>query len=326
MRKALKVTVAVAFCAAVCLFSMAYTGVISRNTVRSLLPSAALLPSVAAAESTSVNTIPVLLYHGIVSPHDKAENSVTLTAFRSQMRYLHAQGYQTISPEQYVQWEEGKHPELPLKPILITFDCNQTSALLTQGVLQEYGFRPVMYIVSGFADHAYGNYYMTWDGLRTLANEGWYMQFHAGPCGHGYITVDTPFNCDYDDTFKFTEGAKIGHRYYSQTFGQPAPVYHARVERDVAIGMKEISAFFHMPESQLHETCAVPWSDYGQPETSNIPWLGKYFAREFSVVFIQDNYPSAAQARKLHLRYRFEVDHPTTMTQFTSALDRKSVV
>src|ERR1035437_4152684 len=169
MRKALKVTVAVAFGAAVCLFSMAYTGVISRNTVRSLLPSAALLPSVAAAESTSVNTIPVLLYHGIVSPHDKAENSVTLTAFRSQMRYLHAQGYQTISPEQYVQWEEGKHPELPLKPILITFDsyqtispeqyvqwevwkhlelplkpilitfdCNQTSALLTQGVLPEY--------------------------------------------------------------------------------------------------------------------------------------------------------------------------------------------
>ena len=315
MRKALKVTAAVAFCAAICLFSMAYTGVISRNTVRSLLPSAAV------AESTSVTRIPALLYHGIVSPSDKAENSVTLAAFRSQMSYLHAQGYQTISPEQYVQWYEGKHPALPPKPILITFDCNQTSARLTQGVLTEYGFRPVMYVVSGFADHAYGDYYMTWDGLRTLANEGWYMQFHAGPCGHGYITVDTPFNCDYDDTFEFTEGAKIGHRYYSQTFGQPAPVYHARVERDVAIGMKEISTVFHMPQSQLHETFAVPWSDYGQPQTSNIPWLGQYSAREFSVVFIQNNYPAAAaQARKLHLRYRFEVDDPTTMAQFTFAL------
>jgi hypothetical protein len=65
---------------------------------------------------------------------------------------------------------------------------------------------------------------------------------------------------------------------------------------------------------------AVPWSDYAQPETSNIPWLGQYFAREFSVVFIQDNYPAAAQAKKLHLRYRFEVDDPTTMIQFPSVL------
>jgi hypothetical protein len=315
----LKVSAILAFCAVACLFSVVYTGALSWNTVQSLFspkPAAAMV----VVESTTVTRIPVLLYHGIVSPDDKAENSVTLAAFRAQMNYLHANGYQTISPEQYVEWYEGKHPLLPAKPILITFDCNQTSALLTQGVLKEYGFHPVMYVVSGFADHAYGDYYMTWSGLRTLANEGWYMQFHAGPCGHGYITVDTPFNCDYDGMLKFTEGVKIGHRYYSQTFGQSAPVYHARVERDVAIGMEEIKSVFHMPESQLLETFAVPWSDYGQPATSNIPWLGSYFASKFSVVFIQNNYPSAAQAKKLHLRYRFEVDDPTTMTQFISAL------
>jgi hypothetical protein len=75
-----------------------------------------------------------------------------------------------------------------------------------------------------------------------------------------------------------------------------------------------------MPESQLHETFAVPWSDYGQPQTSNIPWLGRYFAREFSVVFIQNNYPAAARARKLRMRYRFEVDDPTTIKQFMVAL------
>jgi hypothetical protein len=314
LRLVFKISTIVVFCASVCLFSVVYTGLIGRNTVRSWLSSAA------ATESTTVSRIPVLLYHGIVSPKDTAENSVTLTAFQSQMSYLHAVGYQTISPLQYAEWYDGEHPALPPKPILITFDCNQTSALLTQEVLEKYGFRPVMYVVSGFADHAYGDYYMTWDGLRTLANEGWYMQFHAGPCGHAYVTIDSPFNCDYDFTFKFTEGPKIGHRYYSQTFGQPASVYHARVERDVAIGMEEISTAFRMPESQLYETFAVPWSDYGQPQTSNIPWLGRYFAREFRVVFIQDNYPATAQARKLHLRYRFEVDDPTTMKQFISAL------
>jgi hypothetical protein len=322
LRNALKVSAIVVFCASVCLFSAAYTGLIDRNTALSWLPSAAAAKSSTngAKSSTTVTRIPVLLYHGIVSPKDKAENSVTLEAFQSQMSYLHAEGYQTISPLQYVQWSEGKHPALPPKPILITFDCNQTSALLTQKVLEKYGFRPVMYVVSGFADHGYGDYYMTWDGLRTLASEGWYIQFHAGPCGHGYITIDTPFNCDYDFTFKFTGSAKIGHRYYSQKFGQSAPVYHARVERDVAIGMEEISTAFRMPESQLHETFAVPWSDYGQPQTSNIPWLGRYFAREFSVVFIQNNYPAMAQARKLRLRYRFEVDDPTTMKQFIVAL------
>jgi hypothetical protein len=268
-----------------------------------------------------VKTIPVLLYHGIVSPADRAENSVKLAAFRVQMAYLASRGYRTISPAQYTAWAQGKHPVLPLHPILITFDCGQTSALLAEPALRQYGFRPVMYVVSGFAEHAYGNYYLSWDGLNTLQEDGWYMQFHAGPCGHGYITVETPYNCDYDWTFHFTEGAKIGHRYYSQTFGQTGAEYHARVEKDVSIGMAETHAHLLVSWSALHDTFAVPWSDYGQPQTSNIPWLAPYFAAQWAIVFVQNNFPAPAEATRLHLRFRIEIDDPTTMGQFAAELN-----
>jgi hypothetical protein len=314
--KALRLLAALTFCLAACGFSVTYAGLVHASSLWPL--------SQQSGGDTKVGSIPVLLYHGIVSPGDKADNSVTLSAFTAQMAYLHDHGYQSISPAQYTAWYEGKHPALPAHPVLITFDCNQTSALLTQPVLKKYGFRPVMYVVSGFADHAYGDYYMTWYGLRQLASEGWYMQFHAGPCGHGYITTDTPYNCDYNGTFTFTADAKIGHRYYSQTFGQSPAQYHARVAKDVAIGMQEIAKVFPDQAGTLSDTFAVPWSDYGQPETSNIGWLGQYFASQWSVVFIQNNFPgktlASASARKLHLAYRFEVDEPTTMGQFMTAL------
>jgi hypothetical protein len=320
IRRSIKATAILIFSALAILFASAYTGAIP-NLWGNVVKTADRVVTTPAPTSTTVKTIPVLLYHGIMSPADRAENSVKLSAFRAQMAYLASKGYRTISPAQYTAWTQGKHPVLPLHPILITFDCGQTSALLAQPVLRQYGFRPVMYVVSGFADHSYGDYYLSWDGLNTLQEDGWYMQFHAGPCGHGYISVDTPYNCDYDWTFTFTEGAKIGHRYYSQVFGQPGTEHQARVEKDVNIGMAETHAHLLVSRSALHDTFAVPWSDYGQPQTSNIPWLARYFATQWAVVFIQDNFPAPAEASRLHLRFRIEIDDPTTMGQFAPELN-----
>jgi hypothetical protein len=127
------------------------------------------------------------------------------------------------------------------------------------------------------------------------------------------VTASSPFSCGKGLTP--TPHTIWGHRYYSNPMGQSAAAYHARVERDVQQGLAAMESEFGLSRQQLAETFAVPWSDYGQPETTNQPWLATYFAQQFKVVFVQNNW--AAQD---NLRYRYEVDDPTTMAQFSTAL------
>ena len=284
----------------------------------------ALTAAGAAALRTSLasgpSSVPVLLYHGIYGKDDPESNSVSLAAFRQQLGYLHAHGYHTISPQQYQQWADGRPVSLPSKPILITVDCNQSSFQRALPVLREYHYRVVMYVVTGFADKGYGGpsgqrgYYLDWAQLKAMYRGGYiWPQFHAGLCGHGYTTASSPFSCGTG--LKPTSGTIWGHRYYSDPMGQSAAAYHARVERDVQQGLTAMESEFGLSRQQLAETFAVPWSDYGQPATTNQPWLASYFAAQFKVVFVQNNW-SAQQ----NLRYRYEVDRPTTLAQFTAAL------
>ncbi len=284
----------------------------------------ALTPAGAAALRISLasgpSSVPVLLYHGIYGRDDPESNSVSLAAFREQIAYLHARGYHTISPRQYQRWAAGQPVSLPARPVLITVDCNQSSFLRALPVLRQYRYRVVMYVVTGFADGAYGGpagqrgYYLDWAQLKAMYRAGYiWPQFHAGHCGHAYVTASSPFGCGKGLTP--TPDAIWGHRYYSDPMGQPVAGYHGRVERDVRQGLAAMESEFGLSWRQLTDTFAVPWSDYGQPQTTNQPWLASYFGQLFKVVFVQDNWVA-----KDNLRYRYEVDHGTTLARFTAAL------
>ena len=268
----------------------------------------------------AVPTVPVLLYHGIASSNGAADEdgAVGLSEFTTQMAFLRDRGYHSISPAEYVAWVRGSAPVLPRNPILITFDDNEATVPLAVGVLDRYGFRPTMYVVSGFADGSYGQFYLRWPGLAALVSHGWYLQFHAGPCGHGYISANTPYHCAAGLTI--AGSAKTGHRYYPQPDSQPVAAYHARVRADVARGLAAMRAHLGYPAGWRSATFAVPWDDWGQPDTSNIPWLADYFARQFAVVLVQESYPGERVARLHHMRYRFQVDASTTLAQFRTAL------
>jgi hypothetical protein len=292
-----------------------------------------LTPAGAAALRTSLkpgpSTIPVLLYHGIYGPGDPQSNSVSLSAFRQQMADLHHSGYHTISPAQYQQWAQGDAVSLPPHPILITVDCNQASFLRALPVLRQYQYRVVMYVVTGFADGGYNgpqaqpgsSYYIDWDQLKAIYKDGYiYPQFHAGQCGHGYTMASSPYGCA--DGLTPTPGTIWGHRYYSDPMGQSAGAYHARVNKEIQQGLATMHSELGLSGQQLSETFAVPFSDYGQSQTSNEPWLGPYFGSQFKVVFVQtpnsaDNGTVGTQNRQP----RFEVDENTPMSAFTGALN-----
>ncbi|NLW16427.1 MAG: polysaccharide deacetylase family protein [Firmicutes bacterium] len=94
-----------------------------------------------------IEQIPILMYHvigdGSGSLHELYVNP---SVFASQMEYLYANGYHTITLEElYKHWQEGE--PLPPRPIVITFDDGYRSDYEEAfPILQTYGFKAVHFL------------------------------------------------------------------------------------------------------------------------------------------------------------------------------------
>ena len=152
-------------------------------------------PPQARATVSPVTHIPVLEYHGISTKPLKvsyAPYNVDLPAFKRQMSWLHSQGYQTITADQYVKWIYRQPVSLPAKPILITFDDGRIDSPLALPVLHHYAYNATMFAVTQFADEgSAGN--KSWESWDQLVSNGWDLQFHAGAKGHS--TPGNPYYC-----------------------------------------------------------------------------------------------------------------------------------
>lgn len=126
--------------------------------------------------------IPVLAYHQVIQgqpPSHYPVTAISLTTFEAQMRYLHKQGYQTISLETAAFPQQAG--SLPEKPIVITFDDGYHDFFTTAyPVLARYGFSGTVFLVTDFVgaveqwEGAYSTSHplLTWDEVRCLQEEG----------------------------------------------------------------------------------------------------------------------------------------------------------
>jgi peptidoglycan/xylan/chitin deacetylase (PgdA/CDA1 family) len=97
--------------------------------------------------------IPILNYHQIrnLKSSDSKKNStyiLTIQHFNQQMQMLQDSGYQTILPEQYIEYLQNGTP-VPPKPIIITFDdgtIGQYENALP--ILDKFGFKAVFFIMT----------------------------------------------------------------------------------------------------------------------------------------------------------------------------------
>ncbi len=273
-----------------------------------------VLGGFAGGDSTyAPRRIPVLSYHGLSTdssvPNGAADArffDVRLQAFREQMKYLHDAGFASITPEQYKKWVYGEKVSLPKKPVLITFDDGRQSAQLATRVLEQNGFKATMYVVTGFADGAFGGprgeagWYLNWDQLKAMRSTGvWNMQFHAGPRGHAYVRNPANPTCPY---------------FYACRFGETAAAYKARVKSDVAEGLGAMRSVFGLPAGWRGPTFAMPWDRRSRATTER--WAAPYFESQFPIVFVEDNYVGRAHNQ----RYRFEVHNPYDLNRFKAGL------
>ena len=128
--------------------------------------------------------VPILMYHYVSvapTPEDvyRVDLSTTPDMFYRQMRWLKENGYNVISLEHLMYYLDTGWPELPPRPIVLTFDDgyvdNYTNAL---PVLQKFGFTGTFFVLTDVTDRREPGY-MTWEMLREMRAAGMDIQVHG---------------------------------------------------------------------------------------------------------------------------------------------------
>ena len=284
------------------------------------LTPAPVTVTVTTASSTEPTAIPVISFHGIGTDPANFPYDMPLSTFTADMTALHNAGYHSITLQQYLDWEAGKNPVLPSKPILLTDDDGDASIQQMTSVLQSDGYTMVAFIVTGFIDNG-DTYNVTWAQLQSMVASGtWEVAFHAGADGHYDYANGPPPGQQiepnapdfYADYFTANNGGVL------ETDAQ----YQARVTTELNQGIAELKA--KIPSAYTN-VFALPFNDYGEyaPDSPGGPQqqdLTTIFASRFTIVFVEDNdYPNSVDNN--HHQYRFEVHNDTSTSDLLAALN-----
>jgi hypothetical protein len=313
------------------------------HTVSALVTDNASNAASAAAVAITAGPaqyVPVLNYHGISSDGSSIYNQTPAEADQ-QLAYLKANGYTSVTLDQYRRWLTGVDIGVS-KPVLITVDDALDSDLAWDPLLKNYGFKAVMFVITGYADNTTPGDAspdnLLWSTIQSLATNGrWEIAFHAGRYGHGN---------------SYAAGAKIGTSTYTsacpyfytclsqtttgtgrnkKTTTETVSAYEAAVAAEVSEGMSELRQ--KVPNSSLL-AWAAPFNDAGQwtnlyndPSGAAQAWLPGFMASNFPIVFTETNPVTYAQASgtvgsltAYNRHYRFEIHTDTTIGQFAAAL------
>jgi peptidoglycan/xylan/chitin deacetylase (PgdA/CDA1 family) len=121
--------------------------------------------------------IPVLLYHRVGDARYPSTN-VPLDAFRQQMEYLRAEGFQVISTADLAAHLRDD-AELPARPVVIQFDDGYRSVYENAvPVLREFGYPFTVFVPTDALDRGFGDY-MTWEMAAELPARGGSVASHG---------------------------------------------------------------------------------------------------------------------------------------------------
>jgi peptidoglycan/xylan/chitin deacetylase (PgdA/CDA1 family) len=274
--------------------------------------------------------IPVLLYHGV----DYPANATTLTPpqFATQLAFLQHLGYHSISIYQYIAWREGKHPKLPARPILLTFDDARFDAYRgADRILAKYHMQATLYVIVGQVQK-HNDYYTTWDELKKMQASGrWDIQFHAynghvmvpkDGQGERSVSGETPGVCSATAT-SLTEqhcGPFYATREYLASKGRIETMaeYAARVNNDISSGLQIMRkhGFTDL------KTMAMPFGEYGQSTESDGEYnlavereLTEIMPRYFVSIMVQSGHAYTPYSSPTERAIRLEPHPSTTLSQ-----------
>ena len=127
------------------------------------------------------NEIPVLCYHQVRDwiPSDSKSARVFILpvdGFKEQMKLLHDQGFNSISPDQLIDYMKGRG-KLPSHPVMLTFDdATESQYVNALPELDKYNYKGVFFIMTVVLGH---KRYMTTDNVKQLSLQGHTIGCHT---------------------------------------------------------------------------------------------------------------------------------------------------
>ncbi|WP_430742560.1 polysaccharide deacetylase family protein [Bacillus atrophaeus] len=117
--------------------------------------------------------LPILMYHSISTGNSLR---VPREEFQAHMKWLHDNGYQTLSPEEaYIMLTEDKKPSE--KCVLITFDDGYTDNYTkAYPVLKKYGMRATIFMIGTSIGH---KHHLTEGQMKEMAENGVSIESHT---------------------------------------------------------------------------------------------------------------------------------------------------
>jgi peptidoglycan/xylan/chitin deacetylase (PgdA/CDA1 family) len=145
-----------------------------------LIPTADLtasyLESWVWVEPGQAVTAPILLYHHVSNEPKTSRYYVTVDAFKEQMQGLKAAGYQAI-PVSLLVKAISEGAELPVRPLVITFDDGTEDVLLNAfPVLESLGYVGNIYLVGKYLN---ADGFLSTDQAQTMLDAGWEFGSHG---------------------------------------------------------------------------------------------------------------------------------------------------
>ncbi|MDD6284053.1 MAG: polysaccharide deacetylase family protein [Firmicutes bacterium] len=141
---------------------------------------AAALMSAHRTETFGSTALPIIMYHHIsADPSKLGTYVISPEQFESDLKYIKAWGYTTVTAAQLIDFAEHGTP-LPKKSVMITFDDGYLSFYeYAYPLLKQYGMTAVLSVIGKYADiysesddrnvqyaHA------TWDNIREMSQSG----------------------------------------------------------------------------------------------------------------------------------------------------------
>jgi peptidoglycan/xylan/chitin deacetylase (PgdA/CDA1 family) len=133
------------------------------------------------SSSPAAMRIPILMYHSIAelgadSRHPYFGTVTSPAVFEQQMRYLHENGFGTLSPADIFANGETSI-RIVRKPVIITFDDGFRDFYThAQPILAKYGFTAIVYLPTAYIQKTTATFKgldcLTWNEVRELSRAG----------------------------------------------------------------------------------------------------------------------------------------------------------
>ncbi|QDX91209.1 polysaccharide deacetylase family protein [Brevibacillus laterosporus] len=130
----------------------------------------------------SMKGVPVLIYHSIA---DKPDNPycVPPKEFEEQMKWLHDEGYQTLTATELLQYYHTGEP-VPDKAVVITIDDGyDDNYLIAYPIFKAYKQKATIFVTAGSIGRPS---FMNWDHLKEMQDSG-LIDFQSHTMTHAHL-------------------------------------------------------------------------------------------------------------------------------------------